>query len=292
MEEQQVPQLEDGFTRIANELLEAILGFGFTQRQLLVLLTVVRKTYGYGKKEDDMSASQIAQLCNMHRPHVSTVLGELERMNVINKSSGRFGMIIGINKLYGEWIGFEKAPKAVSKAVAEAPVSTKSVQGCTESVQGESDAKASTELVQGVPNQYSGCTESVQVASTESVHTKENLPKETQKKGRARRSDVSLSDWLASCRDAGLKAIPEDDPIYDYLDKQGMSIEMLRLCWLEFRRKYSDPSKKQKDWRAHFRNAVRENWYGLWFEKDGDFLLTTRGKQVEREHREAQREAA
>lgn len=285
MEELQVPQLEDGFTRIANELLEAILSFGFTQRQLLVLLTVVRKTYGYGKKEDDMSASQIAQLCNMHRPHVSTVLGELERMNVINKSSGRFGMIIGINKLYGEWIGFEKAPKAVSKAVAEAPAST-------DSVQGESDAQTSTDSVQGVPNQYSGCTDSVQVASTESVHTKENLPKETQKKGRARRQDVSLADWLAACRDAGLKAIPEDDPIYDYLDKQGMSVEMLRLCWLEFRRKYSDPSKKQKDWRAHFRNAVRENWYGLWFEKDGVFLLTTRGKQVEREHREAHREAA
>ncbi|WP_374993057.1 replication protein, partial [Burkholderia multivorans] len=49
------PQIEDGYTRIANELYEAILGFGFTQRQLLVLLTVLRKTYGYGKKEDDMS---------------------------------------------------------------------------------------------------------------------------------------------------------------------------------------------------------------------------------------------
>ncbi len=284
MEELQVPQLEDGFTRIANELLEAVLHFGFTQRQLLVLLTVVRKTYGYGKKEDDMSASQIAQMCNMHRPHVSTVLGELERMNVISKVAGRFGLIIGINKKYGDWIPLDRAAKHESKEPLPPATSTESVQGCTESVHPESDVEGSTESVQGVPNQYATSTESVQVASTESVHTKENLPKETQKKGRARRGDVSLVEWLASCRDAGQKAIREDDPIYDYIDKQGMSVEMLRLCWLEFRRKYSDPQKKQKDWRAHFRNAVRENWYGLWFEKDGEFLLTTRGKQVQREH--------
>lgn len=93
--------------------------------------------------------------------------------------------------------------------------------------------------------------------------------------------------WLAACKVAGEKAVPEEDPIFEYADKQGMSYDFLRLAWLEFRRKYSDGKKKYKDWRGHFRNAVRENWYGLWFEKDGQFQLTTRGKQVEREHREA-----
>jgi phage replication O-like protein O len=269
------PQLEDGFTRIANELFEAILGFGFTQRQLLVLLTVIRKTYGYGKKEDDMSASQIAEICSVGRQHVATVLGELARMNVITKEPGKFGMIVGINKRYGDWLPIERATKVSAEL---APVTF------------QPDSPKSGHLSQigtPVPNRESNSPESGQVASPESGHTKENLPKETQKKGRARRSELSLSDWLLACKNAGEQSIPKGDPIFEYADKQGLPIDFVRLAWLEFRRKYSESAKKQRDWRAHFRNAVRENWYSLWFEKDGEFMLTTRGKQVQREHREA-----
>ncbi|WP_321951917.1 replication protein [Paraburkholderia bannensis] len=274
------PQLEDGFTRIANELFEAILRFGFTQRQLLILLSIVRKTYGFGKKEDDMSASQIALMCSMHRPHVSTVLGELERMKVITKSAGRYGMVIGLNKKHASWLPLERATKVGAEpaplALVHPSTSTESVQGCTKSV-----------LVDGVPNWYSTSTESVQVDSTESVHTKENLPKETQKKGRARRAELTFAGWLAACKAANEKPIPNDDPIFDYADKQRLPIDFVRYAWLEFRRKCSDNGKKQKDWRAHFRNAVRENWYGIWFDLNGDYQLTTRGKQVKREHEEA-----
>lgn len=93
------PQLEDGFTRIANELLEAISTFGFSQRELSVLLAIIRKTYGYGKKTDDMSASQLTALCNVPRQHVTTTLLSLANRNVISKIPGRFGSIIGIQKI-------------------------------------------------------------------------------------------------------------------------------------------------------------------------------------------------
>lgn len=274
--EEQSPQLEDGFTRIANELFEAVLRFGFTQRQLLVLLTVLRKTYGYGKKEDDMSASQIAEMCNMQRPHVTTVLGELARMNVIAKSAGRFGLMLGINKKYGDWLPLERATKVGAGLAPVAPDSTESVQGCTKSV-----------LVGGVPNRYSTSTESVQVGSTKSVHTKENLPKETQKKARARRDETTFNRWMQACKAAGEKPIPENDPIFDYAAKQNLPIEFVRLSWLEFRRKYGDSRKLYRDWRKHFGNAVRENWYGLWRDQAGEFVLTTRGIQVQREHQDA-----
>jgi phage replication O-like protein O len=153
------PQLEDGYTRIANELFDAILAYPFSARQLKVLMTIVRKTYGYNKKRDDISASQIGAACGLARPHVAAVLGELADMNVIFKQSGRFGTVVEINKRYGSW------------------TSTKSVQGSTEMVQG------CTESVL-VPNRYTPCTDSVQVASTKSVHTKDNLPKDNQQKTR------------------------------------------------------------------------------------------------------------
>jgi hypothetical protein len=64
-----------------------------------------------------------------------------------------------------------------------------------------------------------------------------------------------------------------------------MPDDFIRYAWLEFKRKFADESKKQKDWRAHFRNAVRENWFKLWFiGDDGQCALTTRGRQVQREH--------
>lgn len=154
------PQLEDGHVRIANELLEAILGFGFSQRELLVLFTIVRKTYGFNKKEDDMSASQIGEICNLARPHVTAVLNQLAVRSVINKRQGRFGCIVGIQKNHSKWVAGD--------LLKSLPDSTDSVQGSTNSVH--------------VPNQYMGSTESVQADSTESVHTKDNLPKDNHQK--------------------------------------------------------------------------------------------------------------
>ncbi len=48
--EPRVADLDDGYTRIANELLEAVMLAGLTQHQLLVFLAVMRKTYGFNKK--------------------------------------------------------------------------------------------------------------------------------------------------------------------------------------------------------------------------------------------------
>jgi phage replication O-like protein O len=254
------PQLEDGFLRIANELLEALLAFKFTHREMLVLMTIIRKTYGYGKKTDDISASQIGDMCNLARPHVTSTLNSLALRNVISKRPGRFGSIIGIQKNHRKWIAQDQ--------IEAVPTSTESVQGCTKSVH--------------VPNQYVTSTESVQVDSTKSVHTKDNLPKDNQQKKGAR-VGVTFRTWLEQCRNESRDPIPEDDPIFDYMKDVKLPMDYLRFAWVEFKRKYGDSDKKYKKWTQHFQNAIRENWYGVWFEKDGHWQLTTRGKQIEKE---------
>lgn len=97
------PQLENGHVRIANELLDAILRAGFTKRQLLVLFFIARKTYGYGKKTDDMTVQQIANGTGLTRPHASATVRELEVINAVLKRDGKYGYLLGINKNYGEW---------------------------------------------------------------------------------------------------------------------------------------------------------------------------------------------
>jgi hypothetical protein len=105
---------------------------------------------------------------------------------------------------------------------------------------------------------------------------------------RAKRADTPLSAWLDACKESGERPIPEDDTIFEYAEKVKLPIDFIRYAWLEFKRRHiEDDSKKYKDWRAAFRNAVRENWYKLWFQADdGNWLLTTRGKQVKQEHSE------
>lgn len=154
------PQLEDGFTMIANELLEAILCAGLTANQWKVAMAIIRKTYGFNKAEDDLSASQIAEMCKLARPHVAAALNQLALRNIITKRLGRFGSIVGIQKDYRKWVCLEKL---VSDSTC-----TDSVKGCTESVH--------------VQNLYRGCTESVQSMCTESVHTKDNYPKDNHQK--------------------------------------------------------------------------------------------------------------
>ena len=97
------PQTEDGYTRIANELLDAIVRFGFSKRQLTVLLAIARKTYGFNKKTDDMTVQQLANLTSIPRQHVSTTLSELVTIGSVLKRDGAHGYVLGINKNYGAW---------------------------------------------------------------------------------------------------------------------------------------------------------------------------------------------
>jgi phage replication O-like protein O len=85
------PQLEDGYTRIANELLDEILRYPLTKRQLSVLLAVIRKTYGYNKKADDISSRQLARMTGIDQADCARTVRELTRLGVLLKDSGRYG---------------------------------------------------------------------------------------------------------------------------------------------------------------------------------------------------------
>lgn len=116
------PQKEDGYTPIANELLEAILKADFSKRQLLVIMAIARMTYGYSRKADALSGWQIASMINIDRSHVSKTLNELHELNVINKlETGResHGVLVNeiqINKKYKEWLTVAKTATVANSA--------------------------------------------------------------------------------------------------------------------------------------------------------------------------------
>ena len=113
------PQLENGYLRIANELYEAILKFQFSKRELLVVLSIIRKTYGYGKKKDDISLSQITNMTNIRPEHVSRTVNHLSVIKVLLKQQGKYSQNIELNKKYGEWLVLPKQQPIAKTAIVD-----------------------------------------------------------------------------------------------------------------------------------------------------------------------------
>ncbi|AOM40523.1 replication protein [Xenorhabdus hominickii] len=94
-----VANLEDGYTKIANELLESLTHSDLTVRQLRLMLALIRKTYGFSKKSDRISDSQLADASGLSRQNVNKAKKELISMNYILLNESK----IGVNKEISAW---------------------------------------------------------------------------------------------------------------------------------------------------------------------------------------------
>ena len=93
------PQLENGHTRISNEILEVLMRIRLSPNQWQVLLCVIRKTWGFHKKSDYITNSQIVEQTGLCKSVVSRALHVLERGNLI----ARKGKYLGFQKDYEVW---------------------------------------------------------------------------------------------------------------------------------------------------------------------------------------------
>ena len=111
------PQKENGYTSIANELLEQLYRRRFSASQLKILLLVIRFTYGFNRKTATLSNTFIAVGTGMHEITVSKEVGTLLRDNVLKlhkKPSFHSSRIIGINKDYDSWLNHLELAEALS----------------------------------------------------------------------------------------------------------------------------------------------------------------------------------
>jgi len=109
------PQVEEGYTQIANELMEALARIKLTPIENQVLMFVIRKTYGWKKKADNISISQIVEGTGASRRMVIYAVQNLESKKILlvkrdsarNEISGSLCHsinVIGINKHYNKWV--------------------------------------------------------------------------------------------------------------------------------------------------------------------------------------------
>ena len=97
------PQLENGYTRIANELFEVIIEYPFTCAELRIILLVFRRTYGWKTSKSFISYGSIARKLSMDIRYVKRRINKLILDNVLFKDKTEWENRIGLNKEYTSW---------------------------------------------------------------------------------------------------------------------------------------------------------------------------------------------
>lgn len=97
-------QLENGYTRIANEILEQLATIKLNGTQLRIMLIIFRYTYGFQRKEHELSLSFLSNAINCDKRQLQRELKKLEKLNIINQNikSGSYRKI-SFNKNYDLW---------------------------------------------------------------------------------------------------------------------------------------------------------------------------------------------
>ena len=93
------PQLENGHTRIANELMEHLMRLYLAPNQWQVILCIIRKTYGFHKKIDYITNTQICEGTGLVKSTVSRAVTVLKQRNIITRN----GKHIGLQKDWEQW---------------------------------------------------------------------------------------------------------------------------------------------------------------------------------------------
>lgn len=97
------PQKENGSTMISNEVFEKIYSFPFTNGELRILLFIIRKTWGWNKKEDKISYNQIASATNITRRNAIYAVNTLVKKQALVIKKGYINTI-SFNKDYDLWV--------------------------------------------------------------------------------------------------------------------------------------------------------------------------------------------
>lgn len=241
--------LDDGYTRIANELYEALIGADLTKHQFKVVLAVIRKTYGFNQTHDRITNGQIAEMTGLPETRVCTAKNQLLEMGIlVNK-----GRKIGPNKVLSEWNfdlprNGEKLPETGCKNFPETGNGVSPKQGNTK------DTIQKT--VKTTTDGASACAEPP--AATPEKRPGKNTP-------------------YQAILDAYHEALPEMPAIRELTDSRKTKI---RNFWTKFKfdetrwRAYLDFIAKNCRWMCESRQ--RRDGESAWKPKNLDFLVTER----------------
>ncbi|ELD6976718.1 replication protein [Salmonella enterica] len=180
--ERNVADLDDGYARLSNMLLEAYSGADLTKRHFKVLLAILRKTYGWNKPMDRITDSQLSEITKLPVKRCNEAKLELVRMSIIKQQGGMFGP----NKNISEW----RIPQNEGKSPKTRDKTSLKLRECYPSKQGDTKDTIQKKEIQD------------KNIMSESVRTKCE-----KSSGRHEETDKAFEEifWCAGMRKAGKK---------------------------------------------------------------------------------------
>lgn len=112
------PQKENGYTAVANEITEHLMAVELSGANHRVVMAIMRKTYGFQKKEDEISLSQFVEATKLSKRTIVYNLQDLEAKKIIivvrrTEGSAKLSNIYSFNKDYDTWVVQNSAPQVI-----------------------------------------------------------------------------------------------------------------------------------------------------------------------------------
>ena len=126
------PELDDGYLKLANELVDQFVKLKITATQWNILFLVMRETYGYNRKAKDLSVSYIAKAIGVSARKTTKAVQDLLQKKILieyDAPTPRKSRQIGINKYYLDWV---RNDQKVTSGVTEGSPDQKVTSGVTE----------------------------------------------------------------------------------------------------------------------------------------------------------------
>jgi len=110
------PQKENGYTAIANEILDILCKTKLASGERQILDVILRKTYGFNKKQDRISYQQFEDATTLKRRAIIYVVQNLQAKKMIKVWKNRNDEqnepnLYQFNKDYDEWVVQNSAPQ-------------------------------------------------------------------------------------------------------------------------------------------------------------------------------------
>jgi phage replication O-like protein O len=104
------PQKKNGYTAVANELMEHLASLDIAASEFRVCLVILRETYGFNRKECAIKVTRIGNITKIgNLSHTSRALSNLICRKIVTKN----GKLLSINKDWEKWQ--KKLPKMVTQ---------------------------------------------------------------------------------------------------------------------------------------------------------------------------------
>ncbi|WP_338754890.1 replication protein [Bacillus sp. FJAT-52991] len=130
-------QLERGYTRVANEILEEVSSRKFNATQLSVLMIVWRMTYGFNRKDHDIALSFFIKATGFSKRNIQEAINVLVKAQIlIETQPASFNQTrrITFNKNYDDWLiqSRTKSKQVNDSAPDEEKVTSTGDESCTQ----------------------------------------------------------------------------------------------------------------------------------------------------------------